>query len=782
MVARSVDHARDSVDGRLTVAVVGNPNCGKTSLFNALTGGRQEVGNWAGVTVEKKVGHLSCDGLDIDLVDLPGTYSLGAGEASIDETIARQVVSARGIGLVVNIVDAAHLERNLYLTTQLLDMRLPIVVAVNMLDVARRRGLRIDLDILARRLDCPVVAINAARGQGMDKLRAAIADLARSPVAPSALVAYPDPIERRLADLASALEPAARDLGADSRWLALRRLDGGPMPVAGADDTADRVERALAEVEAELGEDVDILLADARYGFIEELAGQVIERPGRLSRSRSEQVDRLVLHRLLGIPIFLGVMYLMFLWTINVGSAFIDFFDLLSGSLLVDGVGSVMSALGSPDWLRVVIADGIGGGITTVATFVPIIACLYLFLSVLEDSGYMARAAFVMDRLMQSAGLPGKAFVPLIVGFGCNVPAIMAARTLDSDADRKITVMMSPFISCGARLPVYALFAAAFFPTNGQNLVFALYLIGILVAVLTGFVLKHTLLSGANAPLVMELPPYHRPVLRNILRRTWDRLRAFIVGAGQIIVPLVMVLTILNSVAPDGSFGHEDSDRSVLASVGRAVTPAFEPMGIEPDNWPATVGIFTGIFAKEAVVGTLDALYGNLGAGADAAAEEPAVVDGVREAFASVPANLRGLAASLADPLGLDVGTVDDPQAAAEEQEVAEGTFGALVERFEGPLAAFAYLLFILLYFPCAAALAAIRREVDLGWALFAAAWTTVIAYMTATVVYQAGSLAADPARAVAWLLIMAVLLALAVGLMRVLGRTRRLPARQAAE
>ena len=341
----------------------------------------------------------------------------------------------------------------------------------------------------------------------------------------------------------------------------------------------------------------------------------VLTRTGEVGRNLSDRIDRVVLNRVLGIPIFLAVMYAMFMLTINVGGAFIDFFDILFGTILVDGFGALLGRLGSPDWLTALLADGVGGGIQTVATFIPIIGCLFLCLSALEDSGYMARAAFVMDRFMRTIGLPGKSFVPLIVGFGCNVPAIMAARTLENQRDRTMTIVMAPFMSCGARLPVYALFAAAFFPVGGQNLVFGLYLVGIGAAVLTGLVLKRTLLQGETSPFIMELPPYHLPAIGNVMIRTWDRLKGFVLRAGRVIVGVVVVIAFLNSWGSDGSFGNQDSDKSVLASIGRAMVPVFQPMGIDEDNWPATVGIFTGLLAKEAVVGTLDALYGGLAAG-----------------------------------------------------------------------------------------------------------------------------------------------------------------------
>jgi ferrous iron transport protein B len=767
----------------IKIGLLGNPNSGKTTLFNALTGARQRVGNWPGVTVEKRSGWFRQDDLQVEVIDLPGTYSLSAIDTSIDESIARKYAATGEADLIVNIVDAANLERNLYLTTQLLDMGVPVVVALNMWDVAKARGLKIDAAKLSSALGCPVIATVSNHGDGVDSLREAIIRLggAEAPQGASP-VRFTPAVEQVLGELAGMLkDSAAAEAGnrrgdAGLRWDAIQLLEGDPERRARlAPDQVGRLDALQTALEEEQEEDADILLADARYGFIGAATKAAVKRPGRISHTLSDRIDRVVLNRWLGIPIFLGAMYLMFVWTIHVGGAFIDFFDILFGTLFVDGVGAAASALGSPEWLTVLLADGVGGGLQTVATFIPIIAFLYLFLSALEDSGYMARAAFVMDRFMRSAGLPGKAFVPLIVGFGCNVPAIMATRTLESDADRKTAIMMSPFMSCGARLPVYALFAAAFFPTSGQNLVFALYLLGVLVAVLTGYVLRKTLLPGEVSPLVMELPPYHVPGGRNVAIRTWDRLRTFIFRAGKVIVPMVMILSILNALGTDGSFGHENRESSVLAEVSRTVTPAFEPMGLEEENWPAVVGVFTGLFAKEAVVGTLDALYTQLGTEGAAAEAGVDIWGGVTEAFATIPENLAGLAGAMADPLGIGVGEIGTIGAAATEQGVEAATFGAMQERFDGQIGAFAYLLFILLYFPCAAAIAAVYRELDMGWTIFAAAWTTGMAYGTATIAYQIGVFARDPASSAAWIAAMVGMFALAVVVMRQLGRSGRI-------
>jgi ferrous iron transport protein B len=735
-----------------TIGLVGNPNCGKTTLFNALTGSKQKVGNWPGVTVERKSGAYRLNDTRIEVVDLPGTYSLDVveGEVSLDEQVARDYVHSKEADLIVNILDSSNLERNLYLTSQLAEMGLPLLIVLNMVDMAENKGMKLDPKILSQRLGCPVLPVVAAEGKGIAELKEAIIEAAARHQPSHLFMEYDNGLELAVQDLELRLRKAG-DFGVSPRWLALRLLEGDDLAkrTAGPELTAQA--KTLAST---LGDDVDILVADTRYSLANSIASATVKVGGKVARDLSDRIDLIVLNRWLGIPIFLALMYLMFLFTINLGGAFIDFFDKGAEAIFVDGFGHLLASFGTPQWLEIALAKGIGGGIQTVASFIPIIGFLYLFLSLLEDSGYMARAAFVMDRFMRMLGLPGKSFVPLIVGFGCNVPAIMATRTLEHKRDRLMTIAMAPFMSCGARLPVYVLFAAAFFPQSGQNVVFGLYLIGIFVAVLTGLALKNSLLKGEAAPFIMELPPYHLPTIRGILVNTWNRLKGFIVRAGRVIVPMVLVLNFLNALGTDGSFGNEDSDNSVLAEIGRSIAPAFSPMGLTAENWPATVGIFTGILAKEAVVGTLNATYSSLAAkdaGEEAAAEEEEAFSlsaKLSEALATIPENLTKAMGQWNDPLGLDVGDLTDQAAVAEEQEVSMGTFGAMATRFAGTAGAFAYLLFILLYTPCTAAIAAVYQEAGPRWAGFVVLWTTALGYGSATLWFQAANLAASPVSA----------------------------------
>ena len=764
--------------GNLQIALAGNPNCGKSALFNALTGIRQKTGNWPGVTVERKMGTFRLGDREVTVVDLPGIYSLNA--SSLDEKVTSDYLLSHEADVIVNVIDATNLERNLYLTVQMLEMDVPMVVALNMMDIARKRGVKIDIDKLGQLLGCPVVPVVATREKGLDELKQAIVDVVAGRRTTGYRLAHEEVVEQAIADLIP-------DIRCDRQhcvkhWLALKLLEGSEALLAQADDALrEKARRWRKIIRDRSGEDADIHIASSRFSHAHSLARAVIKERGRLDKTLTDRIDRAVLSRWLGIPIFMAVMYLMFMFAINLGGAFIDFFDGVGAALFVDGLGALLATIGAPQWLVVLLANGVGGGLQVVATFIPIITALYLFLSVVEDSGYMARAAFVMDRAMRAIGLPGKAFVPLIVGFGCNVPAIMATRTLENERERKLTILMNPFMSCGARLPVYALFAAAFFPNNGQNLVFGLYLIGILAAIGTGLIMKRTLLPGQSTGFMMELPPYHLPSMKGVLLRTWDRVKLFLKDAGKVIVVMVVILNVLNSIGRDGSFGNEDTDQSILSAVAQTVTPVFGPMGISEDNWPATVGIFTGVMAKEVVVGALDALYSSLGDDATASPDEsPAAFDlwnALQAAAATIPANLAAVGEALLDPLGLDMDYARSTEAAAEALAVDTGVFGAMHQRFDGKIGAFAYLLFILMYFPCAATIGAIVREAGTAWAIFVASWTTGVAYTTATLFYQIATFGRHPASSTGWIVGLSLVAVVAiVGLRKWAGRRPATP------
>ncbi|KQH87369.1 iron transporter FeoB [Vibrio furnissii] len=745
------------------VLTVGNPNSGKTTLFNGLTGAKQQVGNWAGVTVEKKTGRYQHGGDECRLTDLPGIYALDSGNDSnsIDESIASRAVLTHPADLIINVVDVTCLERSLYMTLQLRELARPMVVVLNKMDALKRERQTIDVKKLEKALGCPVLMLSAHDKSQVRRFKDKLHELLVKGVALKQLdLDYGTEFETSIARLM----PLFSNQEVAARALAIRALENDLLVINGL---AESHREQIAHEQRLCATDIDLLVADCKYTYLHQLCQKVRRSEGKLSHSFTEKADRLVLNKWIGVPFFFVVMYLMFMFSINIGSAFIDFFDIGVGALLVDGGHYVLDGH-LPVWLVTVLADGLGGGIQTVATFIPVIACLYLFLAVLESSGYMSRAAFVLDKVMQKIGLPGKAFVPLVLGFGCNVPAIMATRTLDQERERKLAASMAPFMSCGARLPVYALFAAAFFPESGQNVVFALYLLGIIAAVFTGWVLKKTLYPGSSDNLVMEMPDYEVPTLQNVLIKTWQKLKRFVLGAGKTIVIVVAVLSFLNSVGTDGSFGNEDSDNSVLSKAAQVVTPVFEPIGIKQDNWQATVGIITGIFAKEAVVGTLNNLYTSA-EGDDA---EYDLMGSLKDAVMSIPENLMGL--NFSDPLGIEVGDLSDSASVAQDQDVDASIFGNLNSHFVTSYAAFSYLIFILLYTPCVAAMGAYVREFGTRYARFIAVWTMGLAYASAALFNQAAHFSDAPMKSASWIVGIVLGCALVFHLLKRAGRKQQ--------
>ena len=614
----------------LTIAIAGNPNCGKTALFNALTGARQHVGNWPGVTVEKKEGYFELGDRQIRLVDLPGTYALFANAE--DERAAVDYLLSREASLIINIVDATNLERNLFLTSQLADMKIPMVIAVNMMDIAENRGIQLDLDELSDFYGVPCIPLSAVSEKSVTNFISQMGHVLASPMPVPKQIAYADKVEEAVKVLEPKVAPVAELLATDARWVSLMYLGNQK---SYADKFAEAgVTLHKADVVKILGEEPEFAMAENRYSIAHEVAGKaVVEK--RAKKTFSDKLDAVLLNRWAALPIFLVIMYLVFWIAVTIGSAFIDFFDVLFGAIFVDGLGYVLTdVLHAPGFVSAILADGIGAGIQTVSTFIPVIFFMFLCLSFLEDSGYMARAAFVADRFMRFLGLPGRAFVPMMVGFGCGVPAIMGTRVLESKRERFLTIFLVPFMSCGARLPVYALFAAAFFGKMAGTVVFLLYLAGVLFAVAYGLFLKKSLFQGQASNFVMELPPYHLPKFKSLMIHCWQRLRDYIWRAGKVITLAVAVLGFLNSFGivekavdenaptnePAGfefTAGNGDSENSLLSVIGKAITPVFEPFGVEKENWPASVSLFTGLLAKEAVIGTMNSLYSMVGENED---------------------------------------------------------------------------------------------------------------------------------------------------------------------
>lgn len=662
----------------LTIAIAGNPNCGKTALFNALTGARQHVGNWPGVTVEKKEGYFELGDRQIRLVDLPGTYALFANAE--DERAAVDYLLSREASLIINIVDATNLERNLFLTSQLADMKIPMVIAVNMMDIAENRGIQLDLDELSDFYGVPCIPLSAVSEKSVTNFISQMGHVLASPMPLPKQMVYGDKVEEAVKVLEPKVAPVAKLLDADSRWVSLMYLGNEK---SYADKFAEAgVKLDKAEVVKILGEEPEFAMAENRYSISHEVAGKATVSV-RTKKTFSDKLDAVLLNRWAALPIFLVIMYLVFWVAVTIGSAFIDFFDVLFGAIFVDGLGYLLGdVLGCPSFVTAILADGIGAGIQTVSTFIPVIFFMFLCLSFLEDSGYMARAAFVADRFMRFLGLPGRAFVPMMVGFGCGVPGIMGSRVLESKRERFLTIFLVPFMSCGARLPVYALFAAAFFGKMAGTVVFLLYLAGVLFAIAYGLFLKKSLFQGQASNFVMELPPYHLPKFKSLMIHCWQRLRDYIWRAGKVITLAVAVLGFLNSFGivekmyvdvdgktteivqaedgyqmvkeneegeaenvalPEGfvvdeskvvksnefTAGNGDSENSLLSVIGKAITPVFEPFGVEKENWPASVSLFTGLLAKEAVIGTMNSLYSMVGENAEAPAAENAPQEGV---------------------------------------------------------------------------------------------------------------------------------------------------------
>ncbi|MTD29133.1 Fe(2+) transporter permease subunit FeoB [Erwinia sorbitola] len=705
-----------------TIALTGNPNVGKTTLFNQLTGSHQRVGNWAGVTVERKEGQFTTAEYQVRLVDLPGCYSLTtlSAQASLDEQIACQYLLGGEADLVINVVDASNLERNLYLTLQLLEMGQPCIVALNMLDIIENQKTELDLQALEDALGCPVVPLVSTRGRGIDGLKKVIDRYSRQPTTLDA--PYPQPLQQAVRELMAAMPSSTP--AQQKRWLALHMLEGDIWSQQQMPEAA----QLLPAILDRLGDDVAQSIASSRYQSLEVLCKKVIREAG--SRSRfSQYLDRLTMNRWLGLPVFLLVMYMMFFLAINLGGALQPLFDIGSAAIFIQGTQWLGATLHMPSWLTLFLAQGIGGGINTVMPLVPQIGMMYLFLSLLEDSGYMARAAFVIDRLMQALGLPGKSFVPLIVGFGCNVPSVMAARTLDAPRERLITMLMAPFISCGARLAIFAVFAAAFFGQRGAVVVFSLYLLGICAAIATGLLLKHTLMRGTASPFVMELPLWHVPHAQSLLLQTWQRLRGFVLRAGKVIVLVSMFIGALNSFSFSGKAVSSLND-SALASVSQAITPLLAPIGVHSDNWQATVGLITGAMAKEVVVGTLNTLYT-----AEALHQQPfdpdqfsliaQLRDAVNETWQGVKATFS--LSVLANPI----------EASKGDAEMASGPMGTMHTKFGSDIAAYSYLIFVLLYVPCVSVMGALARESSNRWMMFSIMWGLNLAYSLSALFYQ---------------------------------------------
>ncbi len=664
---------------KIRIALAGNPNVGKSVIFNALTGGRQHVGNWPGKTVEKKEGTLKYKNHSFKVIDLPGTYSLTA--YSIDEIVARDYLVEEKPDVVIHVVDSTNLERNLYLTIQLIELGAKVILALNMSDLAEKKGLRIDERHISRLLGIPVIKTVATKEKGVKKLLDKAIKLAgETKESKRKVLTYGKELEEHIEELRDCISKKLElPFGYTPKWTALKLLENDKEVIKklkGVKNSAHVLKKARetrVHLQDVFGEDVDSSIADARYGLIAGLIKESVKKPAVNRISMSDQIDKVVTNKYLGIPIFLLAMFLMFQLTFEVSAPFMELIDEFFGWLAQTASASIPAG-----WLSSLVSDGIISGVGSVLIFIPPIFILFLIIALLEDSGYMARAAFIMDKLMHKIGLHGKSFIPMILGFGCNVPAIMATRTLSNRKDRLLTILINPFMSCGARLPVYILFAAAFFPNNQGLVVFSLYILGMMVAIIMGLILSRTLLKGLSAPFVMELPPYRVPTIKGALIHMWERGSLFLRKAGTIIFAAVVLVWALSSFPAGVEYGAQES---YLGQVGTAIAPVFGPLGF--GDWRASVALMTGFVAKEIVIGTFGTIYG-----------------------------------------------------------VEEGGLEAALQQHFTPLSAYSFLVFVLLYVPCMAVIAVIKRETNSWkWPLFTAAYTTAVAWIVAFIVYQGGLL-----------------------------------------
>ena len=744
----------------ITIALAGNPNVGKSTIFNALTGSRQHVGNWPGKTVEKKEGRLQIGDKEILLVDLPGTYSLTA--YSIEEIITRDFIINEKPTAVIAVVDASNLERNLYLVAQLIELEVPVILALNMTDVATSRGLRIDSKRLSERLGgIPVVELVGNRSLGLSQLTQVIAQVVERPIKALPQAQYQGVLASEMVGLENQIKQYPALAAYQPSWLAMKLLEDDPAvtELIAANGTAELLKAsaaAQARIEAATGEDAETLIADQRYTLIGSVLDTVLERPSHTILTTSDKIDEIVTHRIWGVPIFLLLMWFVFQFTANVSAPFLDWVDVFINETIYGWVSALLVTFGlSETWLAALLTDGVIAGVGGVLVFVPVLLFLYFALAMLEDSGYMARAAFVMDRVMRYMGLHGKSFLPMIVGFGCTVPAVYATRTLESEKDRKLTGFLATFMSCGARLPVYVVFGAAFFGATAGNLIFAMYIIGIAVALATGFALKHTVYKGEPpAPFVMELPPYRLPRLRDVGRQMWERTEGFLIKAGTVILAASIVLWLLMALpgrANAGSFNDVAPEDSLFGMASGAIAPALAPAGF--GNWQATGSLITGFVAKEVIVGTMSQIY--VGEDKLEAVEPVSFAEelgesilGFGEAILLTVQEVLNIAPRTINLIpGLDIGEFSFLGEEAEESTTR--LQASLINAFTqsagsdalGRLAAVGFNVFVLLYVPCMAAVAAMRQEFGSRWMWAQIGYTLALAWLAAVMVFQIGRL-----------------------------------------
>lgn len=662
------------------LGLAGNPNVGKTTLFNELTGMRQHVGNWPGKTVEKAEGHFKYDNARYDVIDLPGNYALSAH--SIEEIVSRDFIVDENSDVIINVVDADNLERNLYLTVQMMELGANMVMALNMNKFAKKKGYIINIKLMSELLGFPVVEIEANDKSTFDELYKTVENAAKNPINSSEKLVYGNELKEHLVEIQNIIEKDKSLLDAPSVWTAIKLLENDKIITEKVENSSKsneilkKVKKVKRHLKNVFGEGAEEVIANARYAFIDGLYEEVVSLPKDEKPTFTEKLDKFVTNRILGIPIFLVIMYLIFQVTFTIGAPFQELLEDAFAEL-----GNIVSGALGETWYASFLVDGVIGGVGGVLTFVPIIFLMFLMISILEDSGYLARAAFVMDRVMHKlVGLHGKAFIPMILGFGCGVPGIMATRTMENEKDRLLTMMIVPFMSCTARLPVYALFVAAFFSANQGQVIFAIYFLGIAVAIIVATILKNLLFKGMSAPFVMELPSYKLPSVKGVLMHTWEKGYSFIKKAGTIILAASIIVWILSSLPVGVEYGSQES---VIGQIGTVISPIFIPLGF--GEWQPSVALLFGVVAKEVVVGTFSSLFG-------VAEDGAGIITAVHTLFT--------------------------------------------------PLSAFAFMTFVLLYVPCFAAIGTVKQETNSWkWPIAMVLITTITAYIVSFIIYQGGLL-----------------------------------------
>ena len=669
----------------IKIGLAGNPNCGKTTMFNELTGSSQYVGNWPGVTVEKKGGKLKGH-KDVEIVDLPGVYSLSP--YTLEEVVTRDFMINDKPDAVINIVDASNIERNLYLTTQILELGIPTVVALNMMDIVEKNGDKIDINKLSKALGCPIVETSALKGNGVKVAAEKAIEAAKAKRKPDFQLSFSDEARAAFEEIEKVIIKGIPHEGMEARWLAVKLFERDENIIDKLDVSKtilDEIEIIINKYEAELDDDSESIVTGDRYAFIGDIVSSAIKKANNGGETTSDKIDKIVTNRFLALPIFAAIMFSVYYIAVSsIGTIVTDWTnDVLVGEIVQGNVSNWLASANVADWLQGLIIDGIIGGVGAVLGFVPQIMVLFFLLSILEDCGYMSRVAFIMDRIFRKFGLSGKSFIPMLIASGCGVPGIMSSRTMENDRDRKMTIMLTTFIPCSAKLPIIALIAGALF--GGASWVApSAYFLGIIMVIICGIVLKQTkLFSGDPSPFVMELPQYHIPSLKSVLMHMWDRGKSFIYKAGTIIFAACVTIWFLQSF--NWSFEMVDAGDSILASLGNIIAPIFAPLGF--GNWQSAVATVTGLIAKENVVGTFGVLFGV----ADAVEDDPALVGNVASMFTAA--------------------------------------------------SAFAFMAFNLLCAPCFAAIGAIRREMGTWkWTWITLGFQTFTAYIVALIINQVGS------------------------------------------